>query len=164
MCAGAERVRARAQLAKLFNPAAAQSWTMASAFDHFLLHTGGRGILDELEKELSLAPDQARARRLLSVGRLCLQPSQAAGQVLSITVMVFEVLLAWWMHVDAAAQGFWKPCGPEKSAVAAGRSGARNAAPLWEHLRRVHLVRPCSQLSPCHLRLLIIYMQSEYVP
>ena len=46
---------------------------MASAFDHFLLHTGGRGILDELEKELSLAPDQARARRLFSVGRLCLR-------------------------------------------------------------------------------------------
>lgn len=45
---------------------------MASAFDHFLLHTGGRGILDELEKELSLAPDQARARRLLSLSRLFL--------------------------------------------------------------------------------------------
>ena len=48
---------------------------MASAFDHFLLHTGGRGILDELEKELSLAPDQARAHRLLlSLSRLSSQP------------------------------------------------------------------------------------------
>lgn len=46
-------------MAQIFYPGAGLS--MARAFDHYLLHTGGRGILDELEKELDLAPDQARA-------------------------------------------------------------------------------------------------------
>ncbi len=50
-----------AQVAKLWSPAAGAGWSMATAFDHFLLHTGGRGILDELEKELGLAPGQARS-------------------------------------------------------------------------------------------------------
>ena len=29
------------------------------AFEHFLLHTGGRGVIDELQKALSLAPELA---------------------------------------------------------------------------------------------------------
>ena len=89
-------MRVRAQLAKLFNPAAAQGWSMASAFDHFLLHTGGRGILDELEKELSLAPDQARACRLPSLspcGRsLCRRPSLTANALIQVRAQTMAQL------------------------------------------------------------------------
>ena len=56
---------------------------MASAFDHFLLHTGGRGILDELEKELSLAPDQARARYPPLLVECACNSSQSAGHATS---------------------------------------------------------------------------------
>jgi hypothetical protein len=62
-CAGgSERRRRRAQVAKLLGLATGADWSLSRAFEHYLLHTGGRGILDELEKELGLAPDQARAR------------------------------------------------------------------------------------------------------
>lgn len=30
------------------------------AFEHFLLHTGGRGVIDELEEKLHLAPKQVQ--------------------------------------------------------------------------------------------------------
>lgn len=37
--------------------------TMARAFEHFLLHTGGRGVLDVFESKLGLAPDQVAPSR-----------------------------------------------------------------------------------------------------
>lgn len=32
----------------------------SKAFQHFLLHTGGRGVIDELETSLKLRPKQAQ--------------------------------------------------------------------------------------------------------
>lgn len=32
----------------------------SSAFEHFLLHTGGRGVIDELEEKLHLTPKQVQ--------------------------------------------------------------------------------------------------------
>ena len=32
----------------------------SKAIQHFLLHTGGRGVIDELEESLKLAPEQAK--------------------------------------------------------------------------------------------------------
>jgi len=71
--------RRRAQVAKLLGLATGADWSLSHAFEHYLLHTGGRGILDELEKELGLAPDQARVPTLpssLTRQRRC--PSRAA--------------------------------------------------------------------------------------
>ena len=34
--------------------------SLAAAFQHFLIHTGGRGVLDTIESKLSLTPEQAR--------------------------------------------------------------------------------------------------------
>ena len=34
------------------------SWNQA--FEHFLLHTGGRGVIDDLEESLRLSPKQAQ--------------------------------------------------------------------------------------------------------
>lgn len=33
------------------------------AFDHFLLHPGGRGVLDSLEEQLKLSPQNMKASR-----------------------------------------------------------------------------------------------------
>ena len=40
--------------------APARPLTMGGAFEHFLLHTGGRGVLDVIETKLGLTPEQVR--------------------------------------------------------------------------------------------------------
>ena len=35
----------------------------SKAFEHFLLHTGGRGVIEDLEKNLRLSPKQAQASK-----------------------------------------------------------------------------------------------------
>jgi predicted naringenin-chalcone synthase len=34
---------------------------MAAAFQHYLLHTGGRGVLDSVQSSLGLSPEQVPA-------------------------------------------------------------------------------------------------------
>ena len=35
----------------------------ALAFEHFCIHTGGRGVLDELQKQLKLSPEASLPRK-----------------------------------------------------------------------------------------------------
>lgn len=36
---------------------------LGNVIDHYLVHTGGRGIIDEVESQLKLSPDQVAAAR-----------------------------------------------------------------------------------------------------
>ena len=47
-------MQAKAALDKTYLP------DFSRAFEHFLLHTGGRGVIDELETSLKLTPEQAK--------------------------------------------------------------------------------------------------------
>jgi predicted naringenin-chalcone synthase len=36
---------------------------LGNVIDHFLIHTGGRGVIDEVEKSLKLTPEQVSPAR-----------------------------------------------------------------------------------------------------
>ena len=38
----------------------------SKAFEHFLLHTGGRGVIESLEEELQLSPEQAKPSKVIT--------------------------------------------------------------------------------------------------
>lgn len=60
------------------------------AFQHFLIHTGGRAVIEEVEKRLELTPEQCRASKdtLHRFGNTC-----CAAVFYVLTNMEAKVLL-----------------------------------------------------------------------
>jgi len=52
----------------------------SKAFEHFLLHTGGRGVIETLETELKLSPKQAQPSKVVT-----LQPFPSGDEIQAIS-------------------------------------------------------------------------------
>ena len=81
------------------------------AFEHFCIHTGGRGVLDELEKQLKLSPEHMAPSRAALWRCACCRERHRAGK---------GVLAG-----PSSGGMLWKPCyaprGTGTACVAAGR-------------------------------------------
>ena len=91
------------------------------AFEHFCIHTGGRGVIEEIEKQLQLAPDSVQPSKdtLFRYGNTS---SSSIWSVFAFLQLLFKLRLAFlkitpcykcwsWLsaHMQANGKGLW--CG-----------------------------------------------------
>ena len=119
--------------------------SLTAAFQHFLIHTGGRGVLDTIETKLGLTPEQARPP-----GQLWPPLLHSLDGQLRAPCRCGYLAHAWCparhavdaLRSQSHSRAWAEDCGNDLGPVCpAAGALPRHALPLRQHLRCIHLAR-----------------------